>query len=74
MGHVIVDAIQNIGQPGLRVDAIHFRCFDQCHGAGERFATSVGPREEPVSPPNANRSQRALGSIVVYGHAAVIKE
>ena len=28
-GHVIGDAAEHIGEPGLRVDAIELRCLDQ---------------------------------------------
>ncbi len=71
--HVIVDAIEDVGEVGLRVEAVHLGRLGDGHGA-RGFATSVGACKEPVLPPDANGLQGTLGRIVVDGHAAVLKE
>ncbi len=46
--HVIRDAVKNVGEPGLRIDAVEFGRFDQRVGDGGRFATALGPHEEII--------------------------
>jgi hypothetical protein len=48
------DAGENIGEPGLRIDAVHFGCDDQAvHGRSPPSAAS-GAAEQPGFSPNSN--------------------
>jgi hypothetical protein len=47
---VVGDAAQNVGEPGLRIDAIQLGAFDQGIGDGGRFAAALGADEEVVFP------------------------
>lgn len=68
------DASKNIGQPGLRIDAIHFGCDDQAvHGRGAPSST-VGATEQPGLSTEGNTSQISFGSIVGEAHASVLEE
>ncbi len=69
-----MDAVEHVGEIGLRIEAVQLCRLDDRHGAGQRFAAGVGTREEPVLPANADRAQGAFGDIVVDCHAAVGEE
>ena len=48
------DAREDVGEPGLRIDAVHLRRHDQAiHGRGASAA--IGAGEEPVLPSEGNR-------------------
>lgn len=40
---VIVDAAENVGEIGLRVEAVELGGFDDGHGEGQGFGTCVCP-------------------------------
>jgi hypothetical protein len=47
MDRVLGDASQHIGEPGLRIDVIHFGLDDQTvHGSGA-LAAAIGAGEQP---------------------------
>ena len=69
-----MDAIEDVGEVGLRVEAVQLCRLDDRHGAGERLGAGVGAREEPVFSSDADRAQGALGRIVVDADAAVLEE
>lgn len=71
---MIMDAVEDVGEPGLRIEPVHLGGFDERHGPGQRFATAIGAREEPVLPPDADRAHGALGRVVVDADAAVFEE
>lgn len=71
---VIMDAVKDVSQPGLRIETAHLGCLDERHRPGQRFATAVGASEEPVLPPDTNRAHGALGRFVVDADTAIIKE
>ena len=71
---VIVDATWDVSQASLRIKAVHLGGCNDGHGARQGFGTAVRAREEPVLPGNSNRTQGALGRIVVDGDAAVLGE
>ena len=50
---MIVDAVEDFGQPGLRIEAVHLGCLDKGHRPGQRFATAVGACKKPVFSPDA---------------------
>lgn len=68
------DASKDIGQPGLRIDAIHFCCDDQAvHGCGAPSST-VGAAKQPSLSSEGDASQASFGSIVGEAHASVLEE
>jgi len=71
---VIVDAVEDIGEVGLRIEAIHFCGFDDGHGAGERFSACIGASEQPVASADADRPQGAFCGVVVDGNATIGQE
>lgn len=71
---MIVDPGQDVGEIGLRVEAVHLGGLDDGHRTGQRFGTGVRPCKEPVFPPDANRAQGALGWIVVDGDPTIRQE
>jgi hypothetical protein len=42
---VLVDAGQDVGEVGLRIEAIQFGRFDDGHRASQRFSAGIGPGE-----------------------------
>ena len=71
---MIVDAVEDFGQPGWRIEAVHLGCLDKGHRPGQRFATAVGACKKPVFSPDADRAHDALGGVVVDADAAISKE
>ena len=53
--HVIVDAVEDVGEVGLRIKAAHLRALDERHRARQGFAAGIRSGEEPVFPPDAHR-------------------
>ena len=71
---MVVNAVEHVGQIGLRVDAVHLGGLDDHHGASQRLRTGLGAREEPVLAADSNRAQGALGCIVVDGDPTILRE
>jgi len=69
-----MDAVEDVSEIGLWVEAVQLGGFNDRHGAGECFRTGVGPGEEPVLSADADRSQGAFRWIVVDGHTTVCQE
>jgi hypothetical protein len=44
---VLGDASQHIGEPGLRIDVVHFSRDDQAIHGSSASATAIGAGEEP---------------------------
>lgn len=67
---MIVNAVEDVGEVGLRVEAAHLRALDQGHGAGQGFAAGIRSGEEPILPPDAQfpfillMSGRFIGFII----------
>ena len=68
---VIVDAVEDVSEIGLRVETVQLGGFNDGHGTCEGFRTGIGPCKEPIFPSDSNRAQGALGGIVVDGHTTV---
>ena len=68
---MIVDAVENVGEVSLGIDAVELRGLNDCHRAGECLGTGVGPCEEPVLATYSNWAQGALGRIVVDCDATI---
>ena len=45
---MIVDAVEDFGQPGLPIVAVHLGCLDKGDRPGQRFATAVGACKKSV--------------------------
>ena len=45
VGRVLGDAGQNVGQPGLRIDVVHFCCDDDAVHGGSTLSATVGAGE-----------------------------
>ncbi len=71
---MIVDAVEDFGQPGLPIVAVHLGCLDKGDRPGQRFATAVGACKKSVFSPDADRAHDALGGGVVDADAAISKE
>src|SRR5215475_1547267 len=68
------DALEDVGEPGLRVDFVHSAGDDQAvHGRGP-LATAVRPAEEPRFSAKGNTSEGAFGGIVREADASVPQE
>jgi len=50
MDGVFGDASEDVGQVGLRVDAVHLCCFDDGVDAGGALASGVGPTKKIILP------------------------
>lgn len=71
---MIVDAVKDIGEVGLRIESIQFGRFDDCHRARQCFCTGIRSCKKPVLPPNADWAQRPFGGVVVDCDATVGQE
>ncbi|KIC37258.1 hypothetical protein RA26_08210 [Leisingera sp. ANG-M7] len=71
---MIVDAVEHVGQPGLRIGTNHLRGLDERYGAGQSFPAAVGSCEEPVFPTDPDRAYGPLGRIFVDADAPVLQE
>ena len=69
-----MDAVENVGQIGLRIEAVDLCGLDDRHGAGQGFGPGISTGEEPVFPADANWAQCQLGGIVVDGDTTVGQE
>jgi hypothetical protein len=68
------DAGENIGKPGLRVNAVHFGRHDQAvHGRGPLAAT-IGAAEEPGFAAERDTPQASFGGVVGETDAPILEE
>ncbi|SHK74506.1 hypothetical protein SAMN05444414_1016 [Roseovarius marisflavi] len=56
-----MDAVEDIGEVSLRVEAVQLGRFDDNHGTRKCFRPSISAREEPVFSFYSNRAQGPLG-------------
>lgn len=54
---VIMNAVEHIGEIGLRVDAVHLRRFNDRHRACQSFRAGVSACEQPIPASNTNGPQ-----------------
>src|SRR5882757_4872668 len=73
-GRMILQARQQVGEPGLRIDVVELGGLDQ--RVDGRGATAAGVRagEGPVVAADSDAAQRALGGVVGQAQAAVVEE
>lgn len=62
---MIVDALEDVSQIGLRTEVVELCGLDDRHGSGKGLGTAIGPGKKPVFAAYANRPQGAFGWIVV---------
>lgn len=70
----IGDAGEHIGELRLSVDVVETACRDDGEHDGGLIGPTLGTGEGPVSTPECNSSQRALGSIVRETNPAIFEE
>ena len=68
------DAGENIREPGLRIDAIHFGRDDEAIHDGRTLSATIGPTKQPGFPAKSDPSQSSFGSIVRQADASVFEE
>ena len=74
MGGMGGDAGEDIGQPGLRVDAIHFAGDDNTVHSCGALSAAIRSAKQPRLSAESNPSQPSLGGIVGQAYAPVLKE
>lgn len=68
------DAGEDIGQPSLRIDAVHLGCDDQAvHGSGA-LSAAIRPAKQPRLSAQGDSPQPSLGGIVGQAYAPILKE
>ena len=71
---VVGDAAQYVGEPGLRIDVVEFRCADESVDSRGALATAIGTGEQPRLAADCDAPQRSLGRVVGQADAPVIEE
>src|SRR3954451_12190931 len=74
LGWVIGQPLQNISQPGVRVDVIEFGRLDQGVDRRRTPPTRVRAGEGPIPPPDGNAPDCPFGRIVGQADAPVLKK
>ncbi len=67
---MVGNALEDIGQPCLRINAIQLCRFDQRIGDGGGSPASLRSGEEPVFPADGYRTHGSFGGVVI-GHADI---
>ena len=68
-----MDAVEDVGEIGLRIEAIHLGFFSDRSGAYECFRSGFRPGKQSVFASDADRTQSTFGWIIVYGHTIVCR-
>ena len=68
------DAGEDVREPGLWVDAVHFRGHDQAVHRRGALAAAVGAAEQPAFPAKGDAAQTAFCGIVRHADAPVVEE
>ena len=71
---MVLQACQDVGEPGLRIDVVELGGFDQGVDGGGSLAALVGAGEGPVAAADGDAAQGPLGGVVGHAEAAVIEE
>ena len=72
-GHV-GQSFENVGEPGLRVDVVHFCCDDQSVHEGSPVTAAFRSSEEPAFSARSYTAQGALGGIVREANLPIVQE
>src|SRR3954451_12902775 len=74
MGRMSCGTGEDVGEPGLRIDAIHFGCDDETvHGCGA-LSAAIGPAEQPRFSTQGDTPQASFGGVVREADAPVREE
>src|SRR5664280_3840396 len=68
------DAREDVGEPGLRIDAIHLGRYNETVHDRSALAAAIGPAKQPRFSSQRDSAQPAFGSIVGQAHPSVLKE
>jgi len=71
---VIVDAVEDVSEIGLRVEVVQLGGLDDRHGARKGFRAGVRPGKQLILSSDSNRAQGALGRVIIDGHTPVSQE
>ena len=61
---MISDPAEDVGEPGLRIDAVELGGFDQGEYGGGTLTAAVGAGEEPRLAAEGDAAERPFGGIV----------
>ena len=68
------DAREDVGEPGLRIDAVHLGCDNQTIHSCGALSASVRSAEQPGFSPQCDAPQTAFSGIVGEADASIFKE
>jgi hypothetical protein len=71
---MIGDATQDVGEPGLWVDAVELGGLDQREHRSGALAAAVGASEQPGLAADCDPAQRPLSGIVGQADASVVEK
>src|SRR5215470_13220854 len=71
---MIGDAAQDVGKPGLWIDAVEFCRSNEGVDCGSALTSPVGAGEQPCAAPESDAAQSALGGIVRQADTAILEK
>ena len=78
LGHsssgILADALQNIDEVGVRIDAVQTAGDDQTLHDADLLSAQFSPGEKPIAPAHGNYTQRTLQVIRVHRHFGVAEK
>ena len=74
LGGMILQAREDMGEPGLRVDVVEPGGLDQRVDRGSTVAARIRAGESPVLAAHGDGADLALGGIVGHAQPAVVEE
>ncbi len=69
-----MDAVEDVSEIGLWVEAVQLSRFNDRHGACECFRTCISSGEEPVLSADSDRAQGAFSRVIVDSHTTICQE
>ena len=70
---MVGDTAEDIGEPGLRIDAVEFSCFNQCVSNGGGFASLIRAHEQIILSPEGYAPHATLSGIIVDAQTAIFQ-
>ena len=71
---MIVDPTEQVGEPGLRIEAVELGGLDQREHRSGAFAAAVGAGEQPSLAADRDAAQCAFGGVAGQADAAVVEK
>jgi len=65
---------ENIGEPGLRVDIIHFAGFNERQNRGCPVSSCIRPYEGPIFSAYCYTTNGSFGGVVAEANSSIIQE